>query len=76
MVDPAFIARMEYELKQNSYKGIWDNWYPTQLQLIAELLHHTAKLSTVLNSEDKHLAGEYSADIANIAMKAHELFGK
>ena len=75
-MDSAFIARMEYELEQNNHKGAWDAWHPAHIELVVELLHHISKLTNALKSENKHLVAEYSADIANLAMKTHELFGK
>jgi len=67
---------MEGELQANhASKGDWTTWRPDADQLLSELDHHVIKLRTALACSDKPGISEYSADIANIAMKASEVLG-
>jgi len=80
LVRPDFVARMEAELLANQRKGDWRQWQPSQLEVLAELEHHVAKLIMSLaanerGAQNKAIISEHCADIANIAMKAEERFG-
>ncbi len=76
-VRSAFVSRMRNELEANEpRKGPWGRWWPNRQALKSEMSHHVAKLFRALNEGDVDRVSEYSADIANIAMKADEVFGK
>lgn len=75
LVCPSFIKQMEFELQNNKHKGDWRQWNPTALQALSELQHHEAKLINALAIGDCERVREFSADIANIAMKINEQFG-
>lgn len=75
LVRPEFVAQMEAELQANQHKGDWRRWYPTPLQVLAEIQHHQGKLMLALSAGDCERVKEYSADLANFAMKVDEHFG-
>jgi hypothetical protein len=75
-VRPEFIARMNAELVANAHKGDWTTWLPSQAELGDELWHHYRKLLSALAGNERARVAEYSADLANLAMKAHQLFGE
>ena len=76
MLDENFVARMTYELQQNQGKGDWNQWRPSPTELIKELNHHLIKLAFAFFSGDEKLISEYAADLGNLAMKAHTLYGQ
>jgi hypothetical protein len=75
LVRPEFVAQMEAELQANQHKGDWRRWYPTPLQVLAEIQHHQGKLMLALSAGDCERVKEYAADLANFAMKVGEQFG-
>lgn len=74
MIRQAFIAQMEAELAANAHKGDWNAWRPSAADLDQELWHHVQKLRRALQKGDHAAVREHSADLANISMKAHEIF--
>ena len=75
LVRPEFVSQMEAELQANQHKGDWRRWYPTPLQVLAEIQHHQGKLMLALSAGDCERVKEYAADLANFAMKVDEQFG-
>lgn len=75
-VRQSFIERMESELKANSDKGDWSQWKPDPFDAMGELYHHIFKLEKALAQDNKVEISEFSADIANIAMKISEVSGE
>jgi len=85
-VSQRFIERMEHELISNQHKGDWSGWRPSAMQIVGELNHHLGKLALALDeaAQDgvheykarcRGSISEYAADLANLAMKADEMFG-
>ncbi len=64
-----------WQLRANQHKGDWRRWYPTPLQVLAEIQHHQGKLMLALSAGDCERVKEYAADLANFAMKVDEQFG-
>jgi hypothetical protein len=59
LVRPEFVAQMERELQANQHKGDWRQWYPTPLQVLAEIQHHQGKLMLALpNAEVRDGGGK------------------
>lgn len=83
-VDLDFVARMDRELEANTAKkGPWRDWQGTRENVINELRYHVDKLEEALEVDEPwhdpwepEKVAEYAADVANIAMKAWELWGK
>lgn len=76
LVRPAFVQRMESELRANAAKkGDWHTWVPSPLTALAELQHHETKMIHAIEHGDAERVSEFAADIANIAMKIAEVFG-
>lgn len=72
----SFVVRMENELVHNAEnKGDWLEWKPDFQLLNSELLHHYTKLIGAVAAGDRAKVSEYSADVANYAMKFDEIFG-
>lgn len=71
-----FQERMLQELETNAHKGNWHKWTPLLLEWILEMNHHLNKLYKALREDNKERICEYSADVANLALKAYTLFGK
>ena len=69
-----FAILMLRELRANDDKGDWEAWKPDAVELIAEIEHHKNRLHLALCQGDVALVAEHSADLANICMKAHEVF--
>lgn len=74
-VIPAFISQMEKELEANQHKGDWSLWQPTREEAVRELSHHQNKLVAAVQAGDADLVSEYTADVANLAMKISTEFG-
>lgn len=76
----AFIARMERELQANQHKGNWPDWIPNLTNARSELGHHFGKLDSQLRAgvseERARFISEFTADLANIAMKIADTFGE
>lgn len=71
-----FVKRMETELLNNRLKGEWNAWRPNAEQIVAELIHHINKLDAALQHPiTPAFVSEYAADVANLAMKADQMFG-
>ena len=74
-----FVGEMDKELIANESKGNWNEWKPSVESALSELDHHIAKLKEILNAPwhvtCRREVSEYSADVANIAMKIEEMFG-
>lgn len=71
-----FARVMQAELEINSEtKGDFAKWAPTMEHLLSEIDHHVAKLKDALANKDKPAVTEFSADVANYMMKAHQVFG-
>lgn len=70
-----FIDRMESELKENAHKGDWSQWQPDSCDASGEIYHHLFKLEKALAQKKPNKVSEFSADIANIAMKISEIHG-
>ena len=75
-INEEFIKQMRHELKENSDKGNWDEWCPVKQECISELMHHSTKLFNALIDENSYDITEYSADLANIAMKISNTHGE
>lgn len=73
--DPEFFCRMERELRINSSKGDWKGWKPDRMTCCDELRHHVRKLVRAIRLNDPERVSEFSADLANIAMKTAEVHG-
>ena len=72
----AFAYEMRTQLDANTpAKGNFNNWHPTLDHLMQEIEHHQAKLFRALREGNRAKISEYSADIANYAMKAHQDYG-
>jgi hypothetical protein len=76
-MNPAVFANlMQRELDANApHKGEWSTWRPNRRQVIDELVHHQQKLTSALVTHDDDAVTEHAADIANVCMKAAEMFG-
>jgi len=74
-VRPSFIRQMQRELRRNQIKGDWRRWRPSIFLLVSELAYHQAKLVHALYTEQPKRVREFAADVANYAMKAHEMYG-
>ena len=75
-INDAFVARMAQEIEHNTpLKGDWVAWNPTRAEIISELDKHCRQLRAALSVEHVNSTREFAADVANIAMKAFELFG-
>lgn len=70
-----FFRSMDKELQRNSSKGDWRAWKPDRMDCTDELHHHLRKLCRALRLNDKDRVSEFSADLANIAMKTAEIHG-
>lgn len=75
LLSSKFVNQMEHELQNNQHKGNWLNWHPDKDMLFSEIQHHLNKLKNALDSNDKELVKEYSADIANFCEKSFTEFG-
>lgn len=73
---PDFIAAMEREIVANRIKGKWENFKPAKDQLMVQLAYHQSKLMWALQSGHAARVTEFAADVADLAMKAHELYGQ
>lgn len=74
-VNEKFAAQMERELERNAHKGDWQAWRPTRSALVSELRHHMAKLEKAILGSQRAAVSEFSADVANYAVKAFECYG-
>ena len=66
---------MEKELLANVHKGDWQKWKPTPADAIVELEHHLKKIKLAMNANNPAQVSEFTADLANIAMKVEEIYG-
>jgi len=72
----AFSERMYAELVANdAQKGDFLAWVPTPEGAAYELDHHVNKLKTAINESQLDQVGEYTADLANIALGISRMFG-
>lgn len=58
--------RADFELKQNEHKGKWDDWKPTDEELIKEIQYHFMKFQEATETDKKK---EFLADIFNYTRK-------
>lgn len=75
LASPEFFCRMDKELLSNAHKGDWSTWKPDRMACMDELFHHLRKLVRAIRLNDKERVAEFSADLANIAMKTAEIHG-
>ncbi|MFY0655437.1 MAG: hypothetical protein JXR12_01535 [Neptunomonas phycophila] len=75
LINGTFIQRMETELQNNAHQGDWNKWTPTPGQGVDEILHHLEKLKAALVGANPDQVSEYTADIANIAMRISDTHG-
>lgn len=74
-INCGFIRKMDREIINNNDQGVWATWCPSKQDGVDELIHHLEKLKHALINDDKVEVSEYSADIANIAMKIDMMYG-
>lgn len=75
-----FVSRMDAEIVANEHKGDWNNWRPDIREICRELAHHAQKLTALIKRSESSMVAtgpvtELCADLANMAMKAYEVFG-
>lgn len=75
LVRAEFTALMEMELRHNDHKRDWRLWRPSAIEALNELSHHQSKVIQAIADGKPGEVAEYTADIANIAMKIEECFG-
>lgn len=76
LVDPAFVERMEAELRANAHKGDWREWRPDARRAKGELRRHVHKLLRALDAGLPGDVSEYAADVANVCMMIEALYGE
>ncbi len=69
MVDVDFIEAMENRLKVNAHKGPWEEWEPSEKEILNRMTEKLMHFPEIRNHPDKM---NYAADIANYAMKLFE----
>jgi len=66
---------MRHEIKANARKGDWSLFQIARSAAGDWLDEHATKLKDAVAVGDRNAVREYSADVANIAMKIEECFG-
>jgi pterin-4a-carbinolamine dehydratase len=74
-INEMFIEQMKKELKENEYKGNWEDWTPTEEDWFWETMKVIMELQNSIKYKNNEEIMEFAADLGNYAEKAYTAFG-
>lgn len=71
-----FSKQMECELLSTDHNRVFDDWHPSEEDILKEIHQQLNKLEDAISSKSSNNVREFSANLANLSRKVFDEFGK